>query len=212
VDISRKQFVGSVLAGVFTASLPAGARAQSAKTTLRAVVASDLKIIDPTWTTAYVTIRHGYLVYDSLFALNSKFEPKPQMVESYTISPDSLNYSFTLRAGQKWHDGKPVLASDCVASIKRWAQRNAMGQHIAACLDAYEVVDDRTFHIKLKQPFGLVLEALGGAEAPAFMMPAHIADAPIEQQITDPIGSGPFILKKDEWQPGNKVVYVKNTA
>ncbi len=211
MEISRKQFVGSVLAGAFAASLPRNSRAQAANNkTLRAVVASDLKIIDPTWTTAYVTIRHGYLVYDSLFALNSKYEPKPQMVDTYTASPDAKNYSFTLRAGLKWHDGKPVLASDCVASIKRWAQRNAMGQHINACLDRYEVVDDRTFHIILKKPFGLVLEALGGSEAPCFMFPSRIANAPIEQQITDPIGSGPFVMKRDEWQPGNKVVYVKN--
>ena len=187
-----------------------GAAQAASDKTLRAVVNTDLKIIDPTWTTAYITIRHGYLVYDTLFALNSKFEPKPQMVESYTVSPDALTYTFVLRAGQKWHDHTPVLASDCVASLKRWAQRNAMGQHMTAAMDGYEVVDDRTFRIKLKKPFGLVLDALGGAEAPAFMMPARIANAPIDQQITDATGSGPFIFKKDEWTPGNKAVYVRN--
>jgi peptide/nickel transport system substrate-binding protein len=178
--------------------------------TLRAVVNADLKIIDPTWTTAYITIRHGYLVYDTLFALDSKFRPQPQMVESYTISPDALTYTFTLRPGQKWHDHTPVLASDCVASLKRWAQRNAMGQHMTEAMSGYEIVDDRTFRIKLNKPFGLVLEALAGAEAPAFMMPARIANIPIDQQITDATGSGPFIFKKDEWQPGNKAVYVRN--
>jgi peptide/nickel transport system substrate-binding protein len=132
------------------------------------------------------------------------------MVESYTISPDGLTYSFTLRPGQTWHDHTPLLASDCVASLKRWAQRNAMGQHMTAAMDGYEVVDDRTFRIKLKKPFGLVLEALAGAEAPAFMMPARIANIPVDQQITDATGSGPFIFKKDEWQPGNKAVYVRN--
>jgi peptide/nickel transport system substrate-binding protein len=198
----------ALLALVFLASMTP-VQAASDKT-LRAVVNADLKIIDPTWSTAYVTIRHGYLVYDTLFALNSKYEPKPQMVDTYSISPDALTYTFTLRAGMKWHDGAPVTAADCVASLKRWAIRNAMGQQITKALDAYEVVDALTFRIKLKQPFGLVLEALGGAEQPAFMMPQRIAETPADKQITDPIGSGPFILKKDEWKPGNKTVYVRN--
>jgi len=178
--------------------------------TLRAVVNADLKIIDPTWSTAYVTIRHGYLVYDTLFALNSKYEAKPQMVDTYSVSKDAMIYTFKLRAGMKWHDGAPVTAADCVASLKRWAQRNAMGQQMMKAMDSFEVVDALTFRIKLKQPFGLVLEALGGSEAPAFMMPARIAEQPIDKQITDPIGSGPFIFKKDEWKPGNLTVYVRN--
>lgn len=194
-------------AGLATAAI---GPSQAADKTLRAVVNADLKIIDPTWSTAYVTIRHSYLVYDNLFALNSNFEPKPQMVDTFTVSPDKMTYSFTLRKGMKWHDGTPVTAADCVASLKRWAQRNAMGQHMTRSMEGYEIVDDLTFKIKLKDQFGLVLEALAGAEAPAFMMPARIADQPIDKQITDPVGSGPFIMKRDEWQPGHKAVYVRN--
>jgi len=205
------RLAAALLAVLFLGTLTAPAEAASDKT-LRAVVNADLKIIDPTWTTAYITIRHGYLVYDTLFALNSKFEPKPQMVDTYTVSPDGRIYTFTLRAGQKWHDGTPVLASDCVASLQRWAKRNAMGQHMVESMEGFEVVDDLTFKIKLNKPFGLVLDALAGAEAPAFMMPARIANQPIDQQITDATGSGPFIFKKDEWQPGNKAVYVRNAA
>jgi peptide/nickel transport system substrate-binding protein len=178
---------------------------------LKAVVNSDLKILDPTWTTTYITIRYGYLVYDTLFALNAKLEPKPQMVESYTISPDAMSYSFTLRPGQKWSDGTPVTAADCVASLNRWAKRNAMGQHLVASMDGgFQVKDDLTFSLKLKQPFGLVLDALAGAEAPAFMMPARIANGPVDQQVTDPTGSGPFIFRKDIWQPGNKATFDRN--
>src|SRR6201996_6928230 len=162
-------------------------RSQAADKVLRAVVNSDLKIIDPTWTTTYITIRYGYLVYDTLFALNSKFEPKPQMVESYTLSPDRMVYTFTLRPGLKWSDGQPVTSADCIASLTRWAKRNAMGQHMTEAMDGYETIDDRTFRIKLKKPFGLVLDALAGAEAPAFMMPARIASLPLDQQITDPV-------------------------
>jgi peptide/nickel transport system substrate-binding protein len=199
------------VAALLIVALASATLAQAASDkTLRAVVNADLKIIYPTWSTAYVTIRHGYLVYDTLFALNSKYEPKPQMVDTYSISPDGLVYEFKLRAGMKWHDGAPVTAADCVASLKRWAIRNAMGQQITKSLDTYEIVDPLTFRMKLKQPFGLVLEALGGAEQPAFMMPQRIAETPADKQITDPTGSGPFIFKKDEWKPGNKTVYVRN--
>src|SRR5271156_3147482 len=79
--------------------------AQSAATTLRFIPQADLRSIDPIWTTAYITRNHGYMVYDTLFALDANFVPQPQMVESYTVSPDKLKYSFTLRPGQKWHDG-----------------------------------------------------------------------------------------------------------
>jgi peptide/nickel transport system substrate-binding protein len=202
--------LAAVLAMMLFMGLMSGPSDAASDKTLRAVVNADLKIIDPTWTTAYITIRHGYLVYDNLFALNSKFEPKPQMVDTYSMSPDGRVYTFTLRPGLKWHDGTPVLASDCVASLQRWAKRNAMGQHMTESMEGYEVVDDRTFKIKLNKPFGLVIDALAGAEAPAFMMPARIANQPIDQQITDAIGSGPFIFKKDEWQPGHKAVYVRN--
>ncbi len=179
---------------------------------LRAVVNSDLKILDPTWTTTYITIRYGYLVYDTLFSMNSKFEPKPQMVDSYTVSPDAMIYSFTLRPGLKWTDGAPVTATDCVASLTRWAKKNPMGQHLMDAMDRFEIVDDHTFRIKLKKPFGLVLDTLAGAGAPTFMMPARIASQPIEQQITDPTGSGPFIFRKDQWQPGNRADFDRNPA
>ncbi len=183
------------------------------ETVLKAVVNSDLKVLDPTWTTTYVTIRHGYLVYDTLFALNSKFEPMPQMADGYTVSADGMTYTVTLRPGLKWSDGTPVLASDCVASLKRWAKRNAMGQHLVQAMGddtGFEMVDDTSFRIKLKEKFGLVIDSLAGAEAPAFIMPARIAEGPADKPVTDPIGSGPFIMKKDEWQPGNKTVYVRN--
>ena len=93
----------------------------SAQGTLKVVMHSDLKIVDPIWTTAYITRNHGYMIYDTLFAMDEKGEIKPQMVEKYDAQRDKLTYTFTLRDGLAWHDGKPVTAEDCIASIKRWA-------------------------------------------------------------------------------------------
>ena len=184
---------------------------QSAPTTLRASMHSDLKVIDPIWVSAQIARTHGYLVYDTLFALDADLNPKPQMVDSYKVSDDGLTYTFVLRDGLQWHDGKPVQAADCVQSIKRWAERDGIGQRLMQNTKDIEVVDDKTFRLVLKAPYGLVISSLAkpGSTAP-FMMPKRIADTPGTQQIRDATGSGPFIFKADEWKPGEKVVYVKN--
>ncbi len=113
-------FRRSVL-GLLAASAALIAPGAAPAQTLKAVMHSDVKIVDPIWTTAYIVRNHGYMIYDTLFALDAKGEVKPQMVDTYTVSPDNLTYTFTLRDGLLWHDGKPVTAEDCVASIKRWA-------------------------------------------------------------------------------------------
>src|SRR3954463_13265861 len=100
------------------AGIAMGALSAAAQTTLRVVMHSDLKIVDPIWTTAYITRNHGYMIYDTLFAMDEKGEIEPQMVEKFTESPDKLTFVFTLRDGLLWHDGAPVTSEDCIASIK----------------------------------------------------------------------------------------------
>src|SRR5262245_31894584 len=107
------------------ASLAVPAQAQK---TLRVVMHSDLKIVDPIWTTAYIVRNHGYMIYDTLFAQDEKGDIKPQMIDSYTVSPDKLLYTLRLRPGLAWHDGSPVTSEDCIASIKRWGAKDATGQ------------------------------------------------------------------------------------
>src|SRR5580698_3662121 len=190
-----------------------GAVPASAETTLRAVMNSDLKILDPIWTTAYVQRGFGYMVWDTLFAVDDKFEVKPQMVDKWDVSADKLTWTFTLRDGLVWSDGKPVTAEDCIASIKRWGARDSMGQKMMASVAGFEAADAKTFKMKMKEPYGLVLESLGKPSANVpFMMPKKTADTDPMQQIKveDVIGSGPFIFVANEWKPGEKVVFVKN--
>jgi len=196
------------LAGAVLLSAPASA--QSPKT-LRVVMHSDLKIVDPVWTTAYIVRNHGYLIYDQLFALDGNLEIKPQMVDTWTVSDDQLTWTFKLRDGLKWHDGAPVTAADVVPSIKRWTNKDALGGLLAKSTKEMTVVDERTFRIVLKEPFGMMLKALAkSASVPLFVMPKSVAETPVSQQISDTTGSGPFIFKKDEWKAGEKVVYVRN--
>ena len=197
--------VPAMLAIVVTASAPA-----QAETVLRVVMHSDLKIVDPIWTTAYIVRNHGYMVYDTLFAMDAKGEIKPQMVDKYEVSKDRLTYTITLRDGLMWHDGKPVTAEDCVASIKRWAAKDSMGQKLMTFVKDMPVVNAKTFKIVVNEPTGLVLGALGKPSSNVpFMMPKRVADTDANTQISDYTGSGPFVFKKDEWKPGDKAVYVK---
>ena len=184
----------------------------AAQTVFKAVMESDVKVLDPIWSGAYITRNYGYMVYDTLFAMDEKFQVKPQMVDTWKTSDDGLTWTFTLRDGLEWHDGKPVTAEDCVASLKRWSVRDSMGQKLASFLSEYKIVDAKTFQIVLKQKFGPLLEAIGKPSvAVPFMMPKRVAETDPFKQIDDYTGSGPFILKKDEWKPGEKIVFLKNT-
>jgi peptide/nickel transport system substrate-binding protein len=206
----RKSFATFVAAASVTGLL--GAAPVEAQT-LKVVMHSDVKILDPIWTTAYIQRNHGYMVWDTLFAMDEKFDVKPQMVDKYDVSADKLTWTFTLRNGLEWHDGKPVTSEDCIASIKRWAARDSMGQKMMGSVLDFEVVDPKTFKMKMKEPYGLVLQSLGKPSSNVpFMMPARVAATDPMQQIKleDVIGSGPFIFKADEWKPGEKTVYVKN--
>ena len=133
----------------------------SAQTTLKVVMHSDVKVLDPIWSGAYITRNHGYMLYDTLFAMDEKFAIKPQMVESWTTSPDGLTWTFKLREGLEWHDGQPVTAEDCIASLKRWSARDSMGQKLAQALQEYKAVDASTFQIVLKEKFGQLIESIG---------------------------------------------------
>jgi len=182
-------------------------RAAEAKV-IRAVPIGDLKVLDPIWTTAYITRNHGYLVWDTLFALDAQNRPQPQMVESWHASSDGLTYEFTLRPGLLWHDGKPVRAADCVASVRRWGAKDGMGRALLAATTSIDALDERSFRMVLKRPVGFVIDALGKIDSNVpFMMPEHLANTDPNTQITQPIGSGPFRFVLDEWVAGSKVVY-----
>src|ERR1043165_7781612 len=202
-----KPLAAALLAASALLALPGSANAQ---VTLKAVMHSDVKIVDPIWTTAYITRNHGYMIYDTLFAMDEKGEIKPQMVEKFDESADKLTYTFTLRDGLVWHDGPPVTAEDCIASIKRWGARDALGQKLMSFVDQMTANDAKTFTVKLKSPTGLLIFGLGKPSSNVpFMMPKRVAETDPNTQISDFTGSGPFILKRDEWKPGDKIVYVK---
>src|SRR5690348_14751956 len=168
----RRQLLASVVAlGVALSAASVSAQ------TFKVVMHSDVKILDPVFSGAYITRNHGYMIYDTLFAVDEKLQVKPQMVDKWQTSADGLTWTFTLRDGLEWHDGQPVTSEDCIASLKRWAARDSMGQKLALYIAEYKAVDPKTFQIVLKEKFGPLIEAIGKPSVVTpFMMPKRVAE------------------------------------
>jgi peptide/nickel transport system substrate-binding protein len=210
--IHRRSFTALAAAGTLAlAALCATGPALAQTKTLRVVAHADLKILDPTFTTAYISRNFGYMVYDTLFAQDASGHPKPQMVEKYTTSKDGLTWTFTLRPGLKFSDGSNVTSADAVASIQRWGARDSIGRAMGNAGAQWKAVDARTFTLTLKEPFGMVLEGLAKPSGfPPVILPERLAKMPTTSPLNEAIGSGPFMFKRDEWVPGNKAVFVRN--
>jgi peptide/nickel transport system substrate-binding protein len=185
--------------------------AQAQEKVLRVVPHSNLAILDPIWTTAYMSRNHGYMIYDTLFGTDENGKIKPQMVDSWTVSGDNRLWTFKLRKGLEFHDGKPVTGDDVIASLQRWGKRDAMGSALMQFVQRMDSPAPDTFRIFLGEACGFVLEALGKPSSNVpFIMPKRVAETDAFKQIEEHIGSGPYTFKKEDFKPGDKAVYLKN--
>ena len=206
--MQRRQFLAATAA---TLAAPRIARAQSNRI-LKFVPQSDVTVLDPIWTTAYVTRNHGYMIFDTLFGTDAAMQASPQMAAGMTTDNDGKLIRVTLRDSLKFHDGTPVLARDCVASIQRWAKRDTFGQTLMAVTDELTAADDKTIQFRLKKPFALLPDALGKSPTnfPA-MMPERLAKTDAFTQVTEMVGSGPYKFNAQERVVGSLVVYDRFT-
>ncbi|RXH29731.1 peptide ABC transporter substrate-binding protein [Bradyrhizobium nanningense] len=213
--ISRRKLIKAGASAGAALSIPSALWAQvepAAARTVRMVTGSgDLRVFDPIFTAAYVTANHGLAIYDTLFSLDSRFMPQPQMVASWGVSDDKKTYTFQLRDGLSWHDGAPVTAADCVASIRRWAEVNPGGQLMMARAKDISKKDDKTFTITLKEPLGLLIDILANIATPClFIMREKDATRPATEQVTTNVGSGPFKFNHALAKPGASFTYDQN--
>ncbi len=195
----------SLLTGLAALATPAIAQPTPV---LRFVPQSNLAVLDPVWTTSSVTLNHAYYVFDTLFAADARMQPRPQMAGGAEVSADGLAWRVWLRDGLRFHDGEPVRASDCVASVQRWMAREGFGQLLGKAVDGWDVVDDRSFTIRLRRPFPSLLSALGKPDASApFIMPERLARTDPAKAVTEMVGSGPYRFIAADYDSGTRVAY-----
>jgi ABC-type transport system substrate-binding protein len=198
--------LGATAAGLPRAALSQGGGARAR--TLKFVPHANLAVLDPIWTTAYITRNFGMMVHDTLFGVDANFEPKPQMAEGIAFEDGGKIAVITLRPDLRFHDGERVLAKDAVASLKRWQKRSPMGQYLDGLTEELVALDDRRLRYRLKRPFAMLTAALGSMNAPLpFIMPERLAATDPFQQIREVVGAGPFRFKADEFNSGSLVVY-----
>lgn len=167
----------------------------------------DITSYDPVTSTSFATLYHANMVYDTLFGFDMQGIARPQMVGKYGMSNDKLTWTFELRDGLKFHDGTPVTSTDAVASIRRWAARNNLGQLMMTYTKDISAKDSKTFTIELKERFGVVLDALAGV---CFIMRKKEAETDPNQNITSIVGSGPFRFNQAATRPGSQYIYDRN--
>src|SRR6202048_121519 len=169
--MKRRELLKSAVAGAAALAAPAIVRAEN-QTTVTFVPPADLASLDPVWTTADITRNFSLAVYDTLYGYNAEFRAQPQMVEGHTTEDGGKQWDLTLRQALKFHDGAPVLARDCVTTIRRWAKRYPMGQALMARTGELSAISDRVIRFRLKRPFPLLPDAL--AEPYCSIMPARL--------------------------------------
>ncbi len=205
--MKRRGFLKAGSAGALILAAPHIASAQASKA-LKFVPQADLAVLDPVYATAYVTRNHAFLVFDTLYGLDEQYRPQPQMVEGHVIEDDGKLWRLTLRENLRFHDGTPVLARDAVASIRRWASRDAFGASLLAVTDELSAPSDREIRIQLKKPFPALPLALGrGSNAMLPVMPERLASTPGSRQVTEMVGSGPYRFMANERVAGSRAVY-----
>jgi peptide/nickel transport system substrate-binding protein len=205
--LTRRSFLPA--AGALLAA-PAIAASETSRV-LRFTPAADVGSLDPVWTPNYTTFSHAFMVFDTLFGMDSQLRPQPQMAMGAATEDAGRTWRIALRDGLVFHDGERVLARDCAASIRRWGARDPFGQALLAATDEIAAPDDRTILFRLRRPFPLLPDALGKMNPSMCpIMPERLATTDPFKQVSEIVGSGPYRYKPDERIPGARLVYERN--
>ena len=206
----RRIFATAALATAALTVTPRRAPAQGSPKILRVVPQAEPQSFDPVFTQVNNVSMHGALVYDQLFGWNDKMSPQPQIADNWKASDDQLLYTFTLRRGLRFHDGQDVTTRDVIASLKRLFVRDGQNQLLADLVAQNGLIDDRTFTLRLKEPFAFVDFLLGGSNGVvgAIMREMDAMTDPYTA-VRERVGFGPFRFVDAEYRPGARLVYEK---
>jgi peptide/nickel transport system substrate-binding protein len=179
---------------------------------LRLAMVSDAPSFDSHTSTSGRVLIHAAAVFNGLVRTNPLKEQVtveniiPDLAQSWKISPDGKTYTFSLRKGVKFHDGKPFTAKDVKYSIDKYRdpKRSAFASYVAP-IEGVEIVDDYTVKVLLKHPYPELLLFLCPPYASIY--PEHLKD--VDKRTTKfLIGTGPFKFKSHV--PGKIYTYEKN--
>jgi peptide/nickel transport system substrate-binding protein len=175
---------------------------------LRYVPRYGLVQLDPVATTDSMTRLAGLMVFESLYSVDEMLKPRPQMIAGHRVEDGGKHWTMRLREGLRFHDGEPVLARACVASINRWLARDLLARSLTPRLDAVGAPDDRTVVFRLKRPFPRLDFALGKAQPNILpIMPARLATTDLARPVPEVVGSGPFRFLADQFSAGSSAAF-----
>src|ERR1700758_3862241 len=203
----RRDLLKAAGASVAALAAPRVGRAERTNK-LGFVPTSDLNVLDPVVTPIRSTRNHAYLVFDTLYGIDTNWTARPQMVEGHQVEEDGLTWTLTLRDGLRFHDKEPVLARDVIASIRRFAARISFANALMAATEELSAPDDGTVRFRLKRPFPHLPEALAGpgANVPA-IMPERLAATSPFKPVAEIVGSGPYRFLPEEHISGARAAY-----
>ena len=175
--------------------------------TLRVVSQGSIASLDPIFTIFYVTHAVSSHIYETPFGWDENYEVRPRLVDSWTVSPDSLEHTFFLRPGVTFHDGRSLTANDVVGSINRWLSTGCPGAGVVRNFETdttVSAIDDGSFKITLTEPVGSLVGMLGAPYCTSFVVPSELAATPNTEAMAENIGTGPY--KFVEWTQGHQVI------
>ena len=204
--MKRRNLMAAAVSGaVLTA--PRISRAARAEV-LKFIPQSDISILDPIWSSLYVTRNHACLIFDTLFGTDENYNIRPQMLAGTTTEDEGRVWTLTLRDGLRFHDNEPVLARDCVASLRRWGQRDGFGSTLLARTAELSAPSDKVIRFRLHSPFPMLPDALGkSAVLQPVIMPERLAKTDAYTRVNDMIGSGPYRFRTAEQVSGAFYAY-----
>lgn len=169
---------------------PAGEGRRGGKLIVAAI--GEPQTLDEHQTTAGITAEIGYCMYETLFAYDHEYQPSPMLAESYTVSDDGLNHTFTLRQGVPFHNGKEMTSEDVLASMVRWGEISGVGKALFEATESIEATDDYTIEMVTSKPYGTILIALCSNTQACTIHPKELLDEYGLDPIQEFIGTGPY--------------------
>src|SRR6266478_2963303 len=151
-------------------------------------------------------------IHEGLLDYDFDLKPRPVLAESWTVSPDGKTYTFKLRRGVTWHDGKPFTSADVKFSLEEiWKKLHPRGRVTFNKVIAVDTPDASTVVIRLSDPTPMMLAAFSSYESQ--VLPKHVyegKDFTTHPALNAPIGTGPFVFK--EWKKGDFIRLEKNPS